>query len=68
MPPSSLQSSLPPKAKPPRTVVLLSMGVGFILLGMSELAFSHIQSHRDYSARIGAMQAQDSGDSGIDGP
>ncbi len=68
MPHSNLQSSLPSKARPPRTLILMCTGIGFILLGMSELAFGHIDSHRVYSAKIVAMQAQDSGDAGTDGP
>ena len=66
MPLKASLSPLPAKAKPPRTLVLLSMGIGFILLGVSELAVSHVQSHRDYSAKIIAMQAQDSSDDAPD--
>ncbi len=62
MPLKASLSPLPAKAKPPRTLVLLSMGIGFILLGVSELAVSHVQSHKDYSAKIVALQAQNSVD------
>ena len=62
MPPKASHSSLPSKAKSPRTLILMCTGIGFILLGMSELAFGHIDSHRVYSAKLGAMQAQNSVD------
>ncbi len=50
-----------PSGKSRRPLAVLCIGIGFIALGMTELAVSHLQSHALYTQKLDAFQSdQDS--------